>query len=101
MLNTCKVQSKPMLVRGRRDLTAPWLGWLGETSPCSGGTRHPLPLAPQKPQCTAAEARGLPACVFEGLQTCPRPLEDFRRMLFAQWQGRKLWAISFFFQTGE
>lgn len=58
MLNPHKVQSKPTPARGRRDLTPPWLGRLGETSP-----RHPVLLVPKKPQCTAAEACVWSACV--------------------------------------
>lgn len=71
MLNPCKVQSKAMPLRSRRDLMAPWLRGLGEISACSGVTGHPFSLAPKKLQRTVAEACALSAGVFEGLQTCP------------------------------
>lgn len=42
ILNSCKMQSKPMPVSGRRDPTAPWLGELGETSPFPSWPKKPM-----------------------------------------------------------
>lgn len=42
ILNSCKMQNKPMPVSGRRDPTAPWLGELGETSPFPSWPKKPM-----------------------------------------------------------
>lgn len=73
LLNSHKMQNKPMPVSDKRHPTAPWVKPL------------PFPLDPNYP-CVVSP-------VSEGLQTKSWVLDGFWRMLFAQQQGKKLGAI--------